>query len=104
MNMVRAGVVDHPAEWRHGSAYELASSRQRYRVVDRERLLGRLEVPDWEAYQRWYGSSLTEILAPELFKTRQPFWSLSVAVGDAESLGRTAGVAPGLTALRLDHV
>ena len=92
MNMVRAGVVDHPLKWRHSSTYELASSRQRYRVVDRSRLLERLEFPDWATYQQWYESSLAEILARGLFRTRQSFWSLSAAVGDAEWLGRTAGM------------
>jgi len=90
MNMVRAGVVGRPADWRHGSAYELASSRRRYRVVDRERLLERLELPDWQTYQQWYDSSLADIVAQQLFSARQPFWSESAAVGDAGWLARTA--------------
>ena len=54
MNIVRVGVVAGPAEWRHGSAHELAGDRRRYRIVDRDRLLERLELPDWGVYTDWY--------------------------------------------------
>jgi putative transposase len=90
MNMVRTGVVEHPAQWRHSSAYDLASSRQRYRVVDRERLLERLEIPNWDAYRCCYDESLEEILRAKLFRECQPFWSSSLAVGDADWVGRIA--------------
>jgi putative transposase len=90
MNMVRAKVVNHPLQWQHCSAYELASSRQRYRIVDRQRLLERLEISDWDAYRRWYDHCLNEIMRRELFRECQPFWSSSLAVGDAEWIGRTA--------------
>jgi putative transposase len=33
LNMVRAGVVSHPQEWRWCEYDELAGSRQRYRLV-----------------------------------------------------------------------
>jgi len=91
MNMVRVGVVDRPAKWRHSSAHELAGSRQRYRIVDRERLLERLELPDWDAYTDWYEQSLADILARKLFRETQAFWSQSVAVGDSEWLSQAAG-------------
>ncbi len=93
MNMVRAGMVDHPAEWVHSSAHELASSRRRYRIVARARLLERLEVENWAAYRRWYDASLAEILARQLFAERQPFWSQSVAVGDAGWVGSAASMS-----------
>ncbi|MDT8389630.1 MAG: transposase [Lentisphaeria bacterium] len=84
MNMVRAGVVDHPAQWRDGSAFELASDRQRYRVVDREKLTGRLGLRDWHAFRQWYDEALVEILARRAFMRRQAFWSDSLAVGTPE--------------------
>jgi hypothetical protein len=73
MNMVRAGVVEYPAQWRHSSAYDLASSRQRYRGVGRERLLERLEIRDCDAYRCWHDESLKEILRAKLFRECQPF-------------------------------
>lgn len=86
MNMVRAGVVDRPTDWAHCSAYDLASSRRRYRIVDRERLLERLEIEDWETYLHWYDSTLADILRQRLFMVRQSFWSRSAAVGDASGV------------------
>lgn len=84
MNMVRAGVVNHPAKWEHGSAYELASPRQRYRVVDRWRLAECLRLPSWDAYAEWYGAGMREITARQLFQERQPLWSEALAVGSAD--------------------
>ncbi len=38
LNMVRAGVVDHPREWRESGYQEIQNPPQRYRVIDREAL------------------------------------------------------------------
>ena len=84
MNMVRAGVVDRPDQWQYGSAYELATGRQRYRIVDRQRLVQRLGFPDWDTCRDWYDGGLQEILARRAFMHRQPFWTDSLAVGGPE--------------------
>ncbi len=34
LNMVRAGVVRHPAEWMQGGYHEIQSPPQRYRIID----------------------------------------------------------------------
>ena len=39
LNMVRAGQVKHPSEWRWCSYDELTGQRQRYRIIDEHRLL-----------------------------------------------------------------
>jgi putative transposase len=84
MNMVRAGVVDRPDQWPHGSAFELASDRQRYQIANRSLLVDRLGFPDWETYRQWYEAGLAEILARRAFMCRQAFWTDSLAVGGAE--------------------
>ena len=84
MNMVRAGVAEHPSQWRHSSAHELASGQQRYRIVDRQCLCERLDVADWRNYRQWYDGRIQEILARKIFAERQPFWTDSQAVGGAE--------------------
>jgi len=38
LNMVRAGVVKHPAQWRWCGYDELSGKRSRYRIIDLERL------------------------------------------------------------------
>jgi hypothetical protein len=59
-------------------------------VVDRKRLLERLEIPNWNAHRCWYDESLKEILRAKLFRECQPFWSSSLAVGDADWVGLIA--------------
>ena len=59
-------------------------------------LLERLEFPDWETYRQWYDASLAEVLRAGLFGERQPFWSHSLTVGDADWVGRSA-TANGMT-------
>ena len=97
MNMVRVGVVDRPAEWRHSSGHELAGSRQRYRIVDRERLLERLELPDWDAYNDWYGRVLADILGPQavprapgLLESVGCCWRRGMAQPGGRQVGREA--------------
>jgi putative transposase len=38
LNMVRAGVVAHPAQWEVGGFHEIQQPRARYRIVDRQAL------------------------------------------------------------------
>ncbi len=78
--MVRAGVVDRPDQWPHGSAFELASGRERYRIVDRQKLVDRLGFPDWDTYRQWYDggarvrrTSLAEVRRPGVPTLRGAF-------------------------------
>ncbi|MFO7820495.1 MAG: transposase [Lentisphaeria bacterium] len=84
MNMVRAGAVARPEQWRHSSAHELATDRQRYRIVDRGALVRRLGFATWQEFREWYASELNRVLEGELFRSRQAFWSDSLAVGSDE--------------------
>ncbi len=45
LNMVRAGAVNHPAEWGACGYHELTGRRQRYRIVDVPLLLNCLGMP-----------------------------------------------------------
>lgn len=38
LNMVRAGVVSHPSEWPYAGYHEIQQLRQRYVIIDHERL------------------------------------------------------------------
>lgn len=80
MNMVRAGVVDHPQDWRFGGYHELNGTRKRYRIIDQARLLDLLASPDVAAFRDWYERTLTELCLQEEF-TREPYWSRAFAVG-----------------------
>jgi len=90
LNMVRAGVVDHPSQWPYGTWPEFFGPRRRYRIVNRPALLNRLQVPDWSSFARWYRDTLDGMLSRKDEIGRQPFWSSAIAVGDAELLAKAA--------------
>ena len=46
MNMVRAGVVNHPEEWPFCGYNEIQSPRQRYSLIDYQRLVSLLQMKD----------------------------------------------------------
>jgi putative transposase len=79
LNMVRAGVVRHPAEWEVGGYHEIQQERPRYRIVDREALAEALgvEVPGLAAAHReWLETALCNGR-----RIRERRWTESVAVG-----------------------
>jgi len=85
LNMVRAGVVRHPGEWRHCGFQEIQAPPARYRLIDIGRLtqvLGFTEPRDMQAaHCRWVQASLDGGN-----NEREPQWSESVAVGQREFL------------------
>lgn len=84
LNMVRAGVVNHPSEWHWCSYGELTGTKQRYRVVDRDKFaeaFGRH--PDSEGFAQHYQSAVDERLGCGAL-SREPGWSDGLAVGSEE--------------------
>lgn len=91
LNMVRAGVVDHPREWRFGGYHELAGNRKRYRIVDVDLLLRLLPSPDLPAFRCWSARTLVQFCLQDK-PPREPHWSGAFAVGSRRWL---AGLADG---------
>ena len=91
LNMVRAGVVKHPSEWKHGSHAEFTGTRKRYRIINIDRLLECLWMSSEKEFRQWYLQTLAETLS--LKQQPEPFWSQAVAVGSPEWL---EGEAPQL--------
>ena len=79
--MVRAGVVAHPEQWAWCGYDELVGKRQRYRLVDRERLLELLGGCDAEGFAANYAAMVDEDIERGRL-VRDPCWSESIAVGD----------------------
>ena len=79
LNMVRAGVVRHPAEWAESGYCEIQRLPQRYRIIDTEALCRLTGCESPHALRDRLGK-LTERFGPELAQ-RDPAWSKSVAVG-----------------------
>ncbi|MEA2101797.1 MAG: transposase [Thermodesulfobacteriota bacterium] len=81
LNMVRAGVVDHPSQWLHCGYNEIINPPQRYHLIDRNTLMQILNIPSETAlintYKDWIDASL-------IATGRESCWSRTVAVGSAE--------------------
>lgn len=79
LNMVRAGVVDHPSRWRRAGYHEIQQPRDRYRIVDRTALCDLLGVDESRlarVHREWIESKLQQGNLQ-----REPHWSEAVAVG-----------------------
>jgi putative transposase len=84
LNMVRAGEVKHPREWRWNGYDELVGTRAQHRVLDRSKIL---EVVGggggWEDFTRDYAAALEAALDRGGLR-REPWWTESIAVGSKE--------------------
>ena len=80
LNMVRAGVVDHPSKWKISGYNEIQSARARYRIIDIEalcKLTGSTEASALRLKHRaWVEHELERGKV-----VRQPDWTETVAVG-----------------------
>lgn len=85
LNMVRAGVVTHPSQWRDCGYCEIQRLPQRYRIIDTAALCRLLGCNSPEALRRrladWTGQALME--RPSM---REPAWTESLAVGGRDFL------------------
>ena len=88
-NMIRAGAVDHPAEWDTAGCRELLGFRRRYCVINRKRLLKCLDIPEWETFLEWYERTIEQEVASQ-YHHRQAFWTEALAVGDPKWLESVA--------------
>jgi len=80
MNMVRAGVVHHPAEWPFCGYYELMSGKQRYRLIAYEKLAKVLGVTSQKEISPMRQRSIKTILKKDILQ-RQKQWTESIAIG-----------------------
>ena len=93
LNMVRAGVVGHPSEWRWCGDDELTGRRSRYRLLAVERMLESLDIPSMAEFQHLYSEGIDDVLARRQF-ARESAWTESLAVGDrlfVESAAKSIG-------------
>jgi putative transposase len=89
MNMVRAGAVRHPSEWEYSAWSELTGRRQRYRIVNVDRLVKCLRMENAAAFREWHRVAVDEPVRQEDWK-RETFWSKAIAVDDREWLADLA--------------
>ena len=84
LNMVRAGLVLHPADWPHCGFHEIQQTPAKYRIIDQGALLEAYKVESIEEMRSlhldWVNAGLCQ---PDL-NGRDPRWTESIAVGQLE--------------------
>ena len=80
MNMVRAGVVKSPEEWPFCGYNEIQDPRERYRIIDYQKLMELLQVKDFRDVQDLSRAWVTEAVASQNH-FRESRWTESIAVG-----------------------
>lgn len=79
LNMVRAGVVQHPREWEVSGYHEIQVPRKRKGIIDHDALLNLtgFSTPESlrQSHEQWISKELSA-------SQRNPVWTESVGVGD----------------------
>jgi len=89
MNMVRAGIVKHPAEWPFCGYNEILGNRKRFTLINVPALMNLMRINSIDelkaTYTEWIKNTLDH---GKLW--RESLWTESVAVGSQEFVKRTA--------------
>jgi len=88
LNMVRAGVVKHPSEWKESGYNEIMNPPKRYSLMDQGRLENILGFSDRETLRSTYTQLLDHSLQNNSLQ-RQEAWTESIAVGSKEFISET---------------
>jgi len=80
LNMVRCGVVDHPQEWAWVGYHEIMGKRQRYRLLDLERLKMRLGFGDLADLRMNLETRISERVSRDRMQ-RNSIWTESLCIG-----------------------
>ncbi len=83
LNMVRAGAVNHPSEWKYGGYNEIQNPKQRYSLINRQKLLNLLGLQKMDQLPAYHRSRVEAVLQKGL-NQRDAKWTESIAVGDEE--------------------
>jgi len=94
LNMVRAGIVQHPEKWTHCGYHEIQRSPKRYRIIDQTVLLEICQFSSHADLQSVHRNWISDAIRRDESKSRDPRWTESVAVGQREyieSIQQTLG-------------
>jgi putative transposase len=80
LNMVRAGVVNHPSEWSFCGYNEIQNPRQRYSIIDHESLMELFDITSMDELKKIYRGFVEETLKKQ-GRERDRRWTESIAVG-----------------------
>jgi putative transposase len=85
LNMLRAGVVEHPSEWPHSGYNEIIAHRERYKIIDFPCLIKLLGVKDQKHLIYTYKEIIDDKVESRCHQ-REPKWTESIAVGSKDFL------------------
>ncbi len=88
LNMVRAGAVRHPGEWIYGGYNEIQTPKQRYSLINRQKLAALLGIKDNDQLSESHRKWVEEILKNGS-NQRDAKWTQSIAVGDKKFVMET---------------
>ena len=87
MNMVHAGVVKHPEQWKQSGYNEIQNPRKRYGLTNHNHLMKLLEIEDFDylkaVHNQWVDAALKQS------NNRDSKWTKSIAVGDIKFIEKT---------------
>ena len=81
--MVRAGVVNHPSEWKFSGFNEIQKPRRRYSIIDYKSLTDLLNFDNYDDLKGSHRKWVEEFLE-EKKHVRDRKWTESIAVGSKE--------------------
>jgi len=81
LNMVRAGVVDHPSQWSIAGYHEIGQPPARYRILDRRALAEALGLGDTRQLAARHREWVEAALSSTEGLTRHGWWTESLALG-----------------------
>jgi REP element-mobilizing transposase RayT len=87
LNMVRAGVVSHPAQWAHAGYVEIQSPPERYSIISTAKLASLCGFGNFEAFQQAHREWVQSGLEHGSMQ-RDERWSAAVAVGSPDFVDR----------------
>ena len=86
--MVRSGVVRHPGEWMYGGYHEFQNLKQRYSLINRQKLKALLGIKDNDQLSEYHRNWVEEVLKNGS-NQRDAKWTESIAVGNKEFVMET---------------
>ncbi|MBE1427330.1 putative transposase [Desulfomicrobium macestii] len=95
-NMVRAKVVRHPSEWKHGGYHEIVKPKQRYKTVNLSELSRLAGMPDDPIFPEHYAGWVENVVRRGHL-CRDDVWTAELAVGSekfVDHVRRQSGYAP----------
>jgi putative transposase len=80
LNMVRAGVVSHPAEWEFGGYNEIQYPRRKSILINYDKLAFLSGCDSYASFQHLHRNLINTVLETDKIR-KEVFWSQSIAVG-----------------------